>query len=296
MAMNLILAAMIYNNIKITSRAYKRLHGFLAIVLTFYVLTTDISYIWTTNVTDLIGNQFNSNMFAMFILAAYLHWICFLFESKFDGWKNALIFVALSGMAVYYIWISASRTAIIAVFTFWILFFLKQKPFGNKEFYYLTVMLLILSCLFPIIYIALANKFTGVTVLGKSLFSGRQDVWQSAFEIIKKHPFFGSANEVMLRDVSGKLTVSTHNMMLGFIKMFGIIPSLTIVLQLVNNNSNVSFGFRMKIPQFAFLATMPCIFFESFYTNSHLYMLFALFLLEFERKEVETKIPNKMRC
>ena len=75
--------------------------------------------------------------------------------------------------------------------------------------------------------------------------------------------------------------MSTHNMMLGLMKMFGIVPSVTVVQQLVNNNSNADLGVRMKIPQFAFIATIPCAFFESFYTNSHLYMLFAFFLLEF---------------
>ncbi len=285
MALNLIFSAMIYNNIEITSGIYKRLHLIIAIVLTFYVLTSDISYIWTTNVTDLFGNKFNSNMFAMFTLAAYLHWICFLFESKLYGWKRAIVFFSLSFVSVYYIWISESRTAVIAIFTFWVLFFFKKNAFKNKEFQKLVIVLLILSCIFPIVYVALANKFSDINILGKSLFSGRQNVWYSAFEIIKEYPVFGSANETMLQDVSGKITVSTHNMMIGFMKMFGIVPSLTIILQFVNNNSNYDFGLRMKIPQFAFIATMPCIYFESFYTNSHLYMLFALFLLEFIRKK-----------
>lgn len=281
MAMNLILAAMIYNNIEINQTIYVRLHLFLAVALTFYIATADISYIWTTVVTDLFGNTFNSNMFAMFTLAAYLHWICFLFESRIRGWKRNTAFIVLSVFSIYLIWISESRTAIIAVLLFLFLFFFKKNAFGNREFHVLTVLSLILSCVFPIIYVALANKFAGVTVLGKSLFSGRQDVWKSTFNIIKEHPIFGSANEILLHDVGGKLTMSTHNMMLGLMKMFGIVPSVTVVQQLVNNNSNADFGVRMKIPQFAFIATIPCAFFESFYTNSHLYMLFAFFLLEF---------------
>ena len=285
MAMNLILVAMIYNNIEINQTIYVRLHLFLAVVLSLYIITADISYIWTTTVTDLFGNTFNSNMFAMFTLAAYLHWICFLFESRIKGWKRNTSFIALSVLSIYLIWISESRTAIIAILLFWFLFFFKKNAFRNIEFHVLTVLLLILSCVFPIIYVALANKFVGVTVLGKSLFSGRQDVWKSTFNIIKEHPIFGSANEILLHDVGGKLTVSTHNMMLGLMKMFGIVPSVTIVQQLVNNNSNANFGVRMKIPQFAFIATIPCAFFESFYTNSHLYMLFAFFLLEFITKE-----------
>ena len=285
MAMNLILVAMIYNNIEINQTIYVRLHLFLAVVLSLYIITADISYIWTTTVTDLFGNTFNSNMFAMFTLAAYLHWICFLFESRIKGWKRNTSFIALSVLSIYLIWISESRTAIIAILLFWFLFFFKKNAFRNREFHVLTVLLLILSCVFPIIYVALANKFAGVTVLGKSLFSGRQDVWKSTFNIIKEHPIFGSANEILLHDVGGKLTVSTHNMMLGLMKMFGIMPSVTVAQQLVNNNSNANFGVRMKIPQFAFIATIPCAFFESFYTNSHLYMLFAFFLLEFITKE-----------
>lgn len=285
MAMNLILAAMIYNNIEIECVVYKRLHFIVAVVLTFYVLTADISYIWTTTVTDIWGNQFNSNMFAMFTLAAYLHWICFLFESRISGWKRTIIFTALSCAAIYYIWISKSRTAIIAILFFWGLFFFKKSAFENKKFRAMVVILLIANCVFPIVYVAAADKFANVTILGKSFFSGRQNVWKSAFESISKYPVFGSANDVLLRDVSGRMTVSTHNMMLGFMKMFGIIPSVTIILYLINNNANNRYGLRMKIPQFAFMATIPCVFFESFYTNSHLYMLFAFFMLEFIAKE-----------
>lgn len=286
MAINLILAAMIYNNIGISPKVYARLHFLLAVALAFYVVTTDISHIWTTNVIDLFGNSYNSNMFAMFTLAAYLHCICFLFESKIRGWKRTVIFIIISCVSIYYIWISKSRTAIIAIIIFWALFFFKKNAFRNKEFHILTVILLILSCIFPIIYVLMANKFAGMTnILGKSFFSGRQNIWKSTFDAIKKYPVFGSANEVMLPDVNGKWTVSTHNMMLGFMKMFGIIPSITIIQLFVNNNANDGLGLRMKIPQFAFLATIPCVFFESFYTNSHLYMLFALFLLEFITKE-----------
>lgn len=287
MAMNLILAAMIYNNIKIERAVYKKLHLILAIVLTFYVLTADISYIGTTNVGDIFGNQFNSNMFAMLTLAAYLHWICFLFESKLRRWKRVITFTVLSCVTIYYVWISKSRTAIIAVLFFWVLFFLKKSAFENKKFHALVVMLLIASCVFPIIYVAIANKFANIIILDKSFFSGRQNVWNSAFEAIVKYPIFGSANEVMLRDVSGRMTVSTHNMMLGFMKMFGIVPSVTIILYLVNNNANSHYGLRLRIPQFAFMATIPCVFFESFYTNSHLYMLFAFFMLEFIAKETK---------
>lgn len=289
MAMNLLLAAMVYNNIEIKRAVYVRLHLFLAVAVTFYVMTADISNIWA--ITDLTGNEVNPNTIGMFALAAYLHWICFLFERMVKGWKRSIAFILLSMGFVFLILVSKSRTSLLAICLFWALFFLRKNAFGNKEFHILTVVLLVISVIFPVVYIALANQFaeTGIIVLGKNLFSGRQVVWQSVFDSIKQYPIFGSANELPIQNVGGQTTGSAHSMMLGYMKMFGIIPTVTIMLMFVNNHANDRFGMRRKIPQFAFLATIPCNFFENLYTDTRFYMLFAFFLLEFVAKEDDVR-------
>lgn len=294
-AMNLILAAMIYNNIEISADLYTKLHLLLAVVLTFYIVTSDASVIRSTIVTDLFGNDYNSNMFAMITLAAFLHWICALFESKLRGRKRVIAFLAITCISLYYILISRSRTAMISFVVFWALFLFKKKPFDNKQFRIITVVSLMLCCVLPIVYIALANQLGSITILGKNIFSGRQIVWQSTFDIIKRYPIFGNANELPLQNVEGQFTASTHNMMLGYMKMFGIVPTITIILMLANNSANGRFGLRKSIPQFAFLAAIPCAFFESFYTNSQLYMLYAFFLLAFIKKKKRHSVNRARR-
>lgn len=281
MFLNLLLASLIFNNIKISEKTYLELHAFVAIVVTAYIVTVDISRIYSTVVVDIFKNRFNSNMFAMFTVVAYFHWACLIFECKAGRWKKLVLFSMVSIVAVYYILVSKSRTSILSVLVFLGLTLFKKSGFSKKWFRRLTVGTLLMCCLFPLLYISLAERYTGVVFGGKGVFSGRQIIWKSAFEIIKNYPIFGNGNEIMLRDVGNHLTVSAHNMMIGIMKMFGVVPTLTTIFMLVNNNSNKSLGERAKIPQYAFIATFPCIFFESIYTNSHLYMLFAFFLLEF---------------
>lgn len=281
MFLNLLLASLIFNNTEISEKTYFELHAFLAIVVTAYIVTVDISRIYSTVVVDVFKNRFNSNMFAMFTLVAYFHWTCLIFECKATQWKKLVLLSVISIFAFYYILASKSRTAILSVLVFLGLTLFKKTGFSKKWFHRLTIGTLLMCCLFPVLYISLAERYTGIVFGGKGVFSGRQIIWKSAIEIIRNYPVFGNGNEIMFRDVGNHLTVSAHNMMIGIMKMFGVVPTLTILFMLVNNNSNKSLGKRERIPQYAFIATFPCVFFESIYTNSHLYMLFAFFLLEF---------------
>lgn len=293
MAFNLLIFAVIFNNICVPQSLYRVIHILCAILLTYYLLTIDMTTAYSTTVMDRFGNRLNTNVVALWALAALLHWVSFLYTQDTKRWLKGLLFVILSVFAGYYIITCNSRTALIAVIFFWVLCIFSHRPISNHTYRKLSIILLLLSLLFPLIYIGLIGKITNFQFLGKSFFSGRQNVWNDAFESIRKYPIFGSGNDVMMMNVQGTYTSSAHNMLLGMWKMFGIIPTYTIAFFLVNNNNNASFGDRNRIAQFAFLSSLVCCFFESFYTYSHLYFFYVLFLISFvkpkESEEMNTK-------
>lgn len=281
MLVNLLLISFLFNNISISLTTYRTMHIILAVLLSAYVMTSSISTVNNTIVYDFLGNRYNSNMFAMFSLAMFLHWVCFLYTCDFKKRTRNVLYVVLSLAAGYYIVISHSRTSLLAILLFWILVIKKRFPFKNKHYRYVSTFALLFGCLFPVVYVWLSRELQEVVVLGKNLFSGRQIVWKSAMEEISKYPLFGSGNDFMFAEVGGGTTASAHNMMLGILKMFGIIPAVSIMLFLVNTNYINNRRTRNRIPQFAFLASLICTLFESFYTNSYLYLLFSVFLISF---------------
>lgn len=292
MAFNLLIFAVVFNNISISQTLYRVIHILCAVLLTYYLLTIDMTTAYSTTVMDRFGNRLNANVVALWALAALLHWVSFLYTQETKRWLKGLLFVVLSVFAGYYIITCNSRTALVAVIFFWILCIFVRKPIKNNAYRKISVILLLLSLLFPLIYIGLSGHVTNFQFLGKSFFSGRQNVWGDALEAIKEYPIFGSGNDIMMTNVAGTYTSSSHNMLLGMWKMFGIIPTFTTAFFLVNNNNNASFGERNRIAQFAFLSSLICCFFESFYTYSHLYLFFALFLIAFVKpNEVEQTDP-----
>ena len=291
MAFNLLVFATVFNNIGISQTLYRVIHILCAIFLTYYLLIIDMSTAYSTTVLDKFGNRLNTNVVALWALAALLHWVSFLYTQETKRWLKGVIFVLLSVFAGYYIIKCNSRTALIALTFFWTLCIFVHKPIRNSTYRKITVALLLISLLFPIIYIGLIGHITNFRFLGKSFFSGRQNVWNDALEAIKKYPLFGSGNDIMMSNVQGTYTSSSHNMLLGMWKMFGIIPTFTVAFSLVNNN-NTFLGERNRISQFAFLASLLCCFFESFYTYSHLYFFFSLFLIAFVRTGNEGEMDS----
>lgn len=289
---NLILFILIFNNIQVSTFFYKAMHLFCAIGLTYYLLQINMNTSYTTIVQDKFGNLLNTNVVALWTLASFLHWVCYLDTVKLNKYIKIILYILISFLSGYYIFMCNSRTAILSIFAFWILSFLLKKSIKRTTFRIVTMVILAISVILPIIYLILFKYLSNFMLFGKNFFSGRQLVWQSVIDLIKEYPVFGSGNDFLLTNVDRSYTASAHNMLLGLIKMFGFLPAFSIFIYFVNNNANKSLGERNRISQIAFLSSLICCFFESFYTYSHLYLFFLLFLLSFIKSDSESAIDT----
>ena len=147
----------------------------------------------------------------------------------------------------------------------------------------------IASLVFVAFYLYLYRQsFSSVEIdfFGKSFFSGRQIVWQSAFDVFLQHPVIGSGASVELESVKNTLTVSAHNTIMSILYIFGIVPTICYLLFLGKKYDNVTVYKPYRMNQFVVVSTLIITFLESFYMESYLGFLFMLFFIpEFAIKE-----------
>ena len=142
---------------------------------------------------------------------------------------------------------------------------------------------LVLCFLFPMLYIYLSNNVTNMQLVGKTIFSGRQQIWQSGYELIKKYPIFGSGNDYMYSMGNNDVISSSHNFMLGVMKMFGIIPTISLMQVFplrVDGEINTN-----RISQFVILSALIIGFTEASFIEAHTSIFLMLLFLQQNKEE-----------
>lgn len=290
---NLLLSFLVFNYISVSEKTYRQMHFIAAAVLLLLLATATLNYYngALSSVYLLTGDKINQNMFGLFALAAVFHWFCY-----FDCLRsrNILVwFIELSILLLcaYYIYRSDCRSALLAFLLFLTLKVIKKRPFSDRNNKYLTRLAWIGGLLFALLYVYLYTLIPNLTILGKPLYTGRQIVWTSAFELIKKYWLFGSGTDFALATINNQVTQSAHHTLLSLWRCLGVLPTLSVIL-LCGKQSRGKNVKRNKTAQFAFLACLVITLFESFFMEQFLYTLFISFLIS--GIKVEEKEKNKL--
>ena len=124
------------------------------------------------------------------------------------------------------------------------------------------------------------NNVENFVIFGKSIFTGREEIWADAFDKIIKFPFIGSGT-VEGYNFAGETTMqSAHNTLIDLLKVFGIIPTLIFVYFFVGTKDKIKTKYKVnRVNQIAIIVGMLIMFFESFVTEQHLFVLYVIFLL-----------------
>ena len=289
---NVLLCAMIFNNIGMPEKQHKMIHLFVAAVLSVFLLTCNLKYSYAGVVFSFLNARININIFAILSLANYLHWMCYLSMIKCKKSIRNVAILIITCICIYYIWISNCRSALISIIIFDLLAVLKTKPFQYKTFRMTTIILLVISIIFTYIYIFIYNNesLNQTELFGKSLFTGRQIVWKSAWDTYKRSPIIGNGTSLKLNTIGENKTESAHNTMLSILYTIGIIPAISFIYLLSKKENDSSIRYS-RLSQFAFVSSLYVAFFESFYTESRLYLLYLLFLIPMtvENSKIESE-------
>lgn len=161
----------------------------------------------------------------------------------------------------------------------------KSKHVNRVTFFAIC---LLFTFLFAFAYCALYKIIGGqVKILGKNLFTGRQDVWTDAFDKIKNNLMWGYSNKYVF-SFNGMEYTNAHNSLISVLFMFGIVPACLTVALMVWAFSNVV---RERFNRFIIIAIYCCLIimtFETLLTDANLYLYFGfLFLLGGEASDTQ---------
>ncbi|MBP3381926.1 MAG: O-antigen ligase family protein [Clostridia bacterium] len=276
---NILLSCLLFNNIALPSKINKTMRLLLVALMTLYLLCGRVEKKYETwFFYDVNGEYINANTIGIIILSVALNFICYVSATDIRCDAKVFVSVLTFAAAFFSINIFECRSALIALILFAVLACFVKNPFTFKTYRGLTVAILTVSLVFPVFYVFSYEYLADITIMGKPLFTGRQLVWESAFELISQAPILGSGTEMSFEGVAGG-TESGHNMLLSLWKTTGIVPVITLFFVMVNHTKEMKNASRNRLIQFAFLATLVVCFFESFYTDARLQMLFLPFLL-----------------
>lgn len=269
--LNLFLCFMIFNKVNFSKKAITVAHVLLLIALLLFFMTSTYSITWNwVSFYDKNGVKINNNTVAFVLVAVYIYLSTFLLKKK-KKWR----YIIVTGLYIFcfaLVNVLGCRSAMLFFLLYAVLALFRKRIFKKKSWRKICVVLLLISFCIPIVYLYLYNHIENFEIFGKNIFSGRENVWASAFQQIKEYPIFGSGTKFSLNDGTHGTTESTHNMLLGLWKNLGIIPAITTMFYYILNK-------RPKVENnlMIVICALPIImFFESFLMDSRLYLLFLL--------------------
>ena len=284
---NLIVCLILFNSIQFKPGQVQRIRLLVMILLGSFLLS--LNYDFQYDIVQVSGKHapINSNSLGILVLAWYYHACSFIEQGIQRRWLRRLLHLVSVVVALYWIQISACRSALFAFILFFVLCLFKRWKLQNyKKLYTIAV---VISLIFPFIYLLMSDAMQGVTILGKS-FDTRSIVWESTLELIKQHPILGSGTDVSIKNVGlGAVTDSAHNVFLGFWKTIGLVPCFAYVFYLLQG-SNISYVSKSNIlSKKMFLSCMLICSVETLLNDSNTYLFYVLLLLTICEHEPEVE-------
>lgn len=168
----------------------------------------------------------NASSFVMF----YLMCIMFVFAIRSKR-KMLFIIFALVAFAFQFSFVGRSTLIGSALFLIYLIFRKFCGSASKNAINVLQLFLCVFAILFAYFYAVILYEAAGygtIVIFGKDIFTGRQIIWNEAFEQIKGHLLLGIGNVLTAGDYVG--TVNIHNQMLGYLVCFGLIATIIIIV------------------------------------------------------------------
>ncbi len=264
---NILLMLQILNNIEFDMKYVQRIRLSIVILLGTWLLSLDTQYSYTGILIENHGGAINANMFAILLLAVYFNFYLLIESSLRKRLIKKISLVSITALTIYYILISNCRIALIVIFVSLLGLLFKNTIKKNYKLFYKCILLC--SFLFVILYIYLwFTKGINFYIMGKPFFTGRNYVWESTLELIKKYPIWGSGTEIMIQGFGNHIYNSAHNVYLAFWKTIGIIPTITFCIYFakgknMDNISDNNICAKIFLLSFIIISTTETIFNDS---------------------------------
>lgn len=277
--MNILLTMIVFSNMQIQVSTYRRIYLMIAVGLSFFLLTMDLSYLHLASCFTFLGYRINANTFGILILANYYSWICFFSAlGKKKIWSELFkLFVLL--LSAYYLYKAGCRSALVAIIVFLSFLAFVKHPFSYTWFRKIIIMLLLANVILVLGSIYLGDRVEDFEIMGTAILTGREQIWKEALEYYCKSPLIGAGTKIVFYQSADSGTGSGHNTLISIMYTLGTIPTISYVYMLgrrIKNRQHLPYN---RVAQFAFLSSLVLAFFESFYTDPYFFMLYTILLL-----------------
>ena len=265
----LILVLMTYRYVVIPRGVFLSIHLITALFLTYALaLAQPVPHLGPYYMV--LDHPINVNTIGILGLACMMHWVSFFEMLRIKTEYRLLGQVLGIILGLYYVLHSDCRSALAAAAVFLVLYLVIRKPMTPRVYQLLSLLVLSAMAIFPFAYIRLAKRFGDLTILGSDIFSGRQQLWETALERIRESPLLGAGMSA---------TSSMHHILVELALRFGVVAAITFFVLCVQKEKRHGAHRFSRTAQIAFLACMTVAFFESFFTDRYLNLFFLSFLL-----------------
>lgn len=279
--LNMCMFLILLNNISFTLRQVQIVRV-LTIVLMVSLIST-FKFKWkygTLFVYDGFDN-INLNTYGILLLVLYFNVVSLIGLFIKKELTRDIAFAIATLVALYYIWQSECRSAIISVLFMVGIMFIKRVNYRKILF-----LLVLAGVIVPIVYISSYEILGDFQFLGKSLYTGREVVWLHTWEIIKNAPILGTGTSESLVISIGEITDSAHNIYLAFWRTIGLAPTLLFVWCLLNGRHIDDMTPHNVLSKKAFLACMVVSLVETLLNDANYNFLFMMLLMEVDENSV----------
>ena len=273
--LNMCMFLILLNNVSFTLRQVQFIRVLTIALL--YLLVSDFKFRWKYGILWVYDgyDNINLNTYGILLLVLYFNVVSLIGLLVKKRWIRDIAFVVATGVALYYIWQTACRSAIISILFLVGIIFIERLNYRKILF-----LLVLAGAIVPILYISSYEVLGDFQLLGKSLYTGREAVWLHTWEIIKDAPILGSGTSESLVISIGEITDSAHNIYLAFWKTVGLAPTLLFVWCLLNGRHVDEMTPHNVLSKKAFLACMVVSLVETLLNDANYNFLFMMLLME----------------
>lgn len=206
----------VYSNMLLSSKIIKILK-FLCVITIFLLFLYSPTY--HENYLLFSKTKINPNTLGMFLMFCFMIICVFTnFENKKSKASIILLFIlTVLGMYNY-----ESRGTTLAVCCFCIMVIIPREYYNRKKFFMITIIFIVVGTAFPFIYLKLYNTGYQLEVFGKSLYTGRENLWSNMFNLMSGDTIkilFGVGSDAVLWDND----LNVHNNFFNIITNFGVV-------------------------------------------------------------------------
>ena len=199
----------------------------------YLLISCFLFFIYVTSTRDgvfyisIFDQEINPNTMGFYIFIITSFTVAALDSYRKRSFEIVSIVLFVIGTAL--IWLTESRTSMLALALSAFGYLIRNMKMISNDKKYRRLLIFGWAFAFFIMffYVLLYNMIgeQDLIILGKNLFTGRERVWKSGFEMIASSPIFGVGFDPLY---AGKWE-SGHNSLMGIWKVMGLVPMLVFI-------------------------------------------------------------------